>query len=150
MGKSPRISGITMRPARRSFPEALINPASASRVYWESAPGAVRDELVANSQPKLGLLDGVGLKATARQIVQRLAVDQEAISVQLHSRAEYLQGLGPRNRPALLRMHSSRLPTGLGPDGAQGPSTQALNRLAERQVLDLLYEPDPRHRAPDT
>ena len=97
---------------------------------------------MANSQPKLGLLDGVRLKATARQIVQRLAIDQEAVSVQLHSRAEYLQVFGPLNRPARFRMHSSRLPTDLGLMVLNASSTQALNRLAKRHVLDLLYEPD--------
>src|SRR5438067_2482863 len=88
------------------------------------------------------MLDGVRLEAAARQIVQRLVVDQEAVSVQLHSRAEYLQVLGPLNRPALLRMQWLRLPTGLGMMMLKAPSTQAPNCLAERQVLDLLYEPD--------
>jgi hypothetical protein len=44
---------------------------------------------------------------------------------------------------------AAQIADGFRPDDVQA-LFQALNRLAKRQVLDLLYEPRSRHRAPDS
>jgi hypothetical protein len=90
----------------------------------------------------LRLLDRLTCNATARQILERLAADEETISVQLDGGVENVQVLGPSSETEALRTGCPRRRTAARVTLSWPASTRALDHLAKAEVLDLLYEPD--------